>query len=89
MKALQIVTIAKKSLIIALPAFVVGLFLVIPVFIAGWYTGYSYVASAVDDTVKEHLEAVKEHLEARDKLRDALIDVLKYKVELQEKEGCK
>ena len=39
----------------------------------GYEKGYQY---AVDN-------AVKEHLEARDKLKDALIDVLKYKVELQ------
>lgn len=81
--------IAKKSLIVAMPTFVVGLLFYSGFYIAykrgennGYIKGYQYAASAVDG-------AVKEHLEARDKLKDALIDVLKYKVELQEKEGCK
>lgn len=71
-----------------------GLILVIPSFMAGWYVGcrfgenkgyvegYRYAASAVKG-------AVKEHLEARDRLRDALIDLMEYKIKLQEKEGGK
>lgn len=71
-----------------------GLVLVIPSFIAGWYVGcqcgenkgyvegYRYAASAVDG-------AVKEYLEARDKFMDASIDLMEYKIKLQEKEGGK
>lgn len=72
--------------------------LAIPVFFAGWFLGYHtaykrgknmgyvegyrYAASAVDG-------AVKEYLEARDRFMDVSIDLMEYKIKLQEKEGGK
>lgn len=66
--------------------------LAIPVFFAGWFIGYhtAYKRGKNMGYVEGYqyvASAIKEHLEARDKLRDALIDLMEYKIKLQEKEG--
>lgn len=51
----------------------------------GYVESYQYVASAA----KEHLEARDRYFEASNKLWAALMDLMEYKIKLQEEEGGK
>lgn len=79
-------------------SFVVALMLMIPIFIAGWYSGSLSAYKRGENrgyeegykcASNELFEARDKYFEARIELRVALMDLMEYKLKLQEKEGGK
>lgn len=81
--------ISNELLIAFIPPLCVALILTLPTYLVGWYRGYDKAERLYKPDIEKIQDLRKRYYEASNKLKDAMTEILKYKLELQEKEGGK